>query len=784
MRMIFSLAAAFALSWSTPMAAEAASANLVTNGGFEMGLANWRPFWSRKANAGTLELDTRVTHSGTNAVRIEHKGEEDWSFEPLSRLLVQPGDIYELKVWAKMEGAGTVTLCASTWDAEARNRDWSQGERTTGAKAAWTEVTTRLVVAAGVIAVQPRIIGHGSGTIWLDDYSVVKVGSIAGLRPKGLPAAYHLTNQTLILSLDTRQTTLSVTDRRTGKTNSQYSPNTEFVVTAATSAVDRIHLDLLHIVTGAILKADLALDPARPEFTFTVSGSGDLESPLRFPYPFASEPGDRLVVPMNEGISFPVEDSTIEPFRLIAYGGHGICMAFWGVTDDQRGHSVIIETPDDAAIRLQRHDGRLAIAPEWDPQRGQFGYTRKLRYVFFDKGGHVAIAKRYREFARQTGLLKTLAQKRAENSNVDLLIGAVNVWNWDEKPEVLAKEMQEAGIDRILWSRGGSAESLKRLNEMKVLTSRYDIYQDMMDPAKFPLLRYVHGDWTTGAWPKDIIWKADGDWLKGWGIEGKDGGWFYCGVLCDRQALPYARERIPAELAERPYLCRFIDTTTAAPWNECYSTNHPMTRTQSRESKMKLLEYVSKDMKLVTGCETGHDAAVPFLHYFEGMLSLGPYRVPDAGRNMQRIVDEVPENVAKFQLGHAYRLPLWELVYHDCVVAQWYWGDYNNKLPALWDKRDLFNLLYGTPPMFMFDRKIWQARKERFVQSYRNICHQVRAVGYEEMTDHRILTPDRNVQQTSFANGVVITVNFGSADYELPSGQVVKGMGFVVGKGR
>ena len=78
------------------------------------------------------------------------------------------------------------------------------------------------------------------------------------------------------------------------------------------------------------------------------------------------------------------------------------------------------------------------------------------------------------------------------------------------------------------------------------------------------------------------------------------------------------------------------------------------------------------------------------MHYFEGMLSLGPYRVPDAGRDMQRIWDEVPEQVAKFQTGHYYRLPLWELVYHDCVVAQWYWGDYNNKLPAVWDRRDLY----------------------------------------------------------------------------------------------
>jgi len=67
-----------------------------------------------------------------------------------------------------------------------------------------------------------------------------------------------------------------------------------------------------------------------------------------------------------------------------------------------------------------------------------------------------------------------------------------------------------------------------------------------------------------------------------------------------------------------------------------------MTRTQSREHKMELLRYISEDEKMVTGCETGHDASVPFLHYFEGMLSLGPFRVPDSGRNMSVIWTNVP----------------------------------------------------------------------------------------------------------------------------------------------
>ena len=253
-------------------------------------------------------------------------------------------------------------------------------------------------------------------------------------------------------------------------------------------------------------------------------------------------------------------------------------------------------------------------------------------------------------------------------------------------------------------------------------------------------------------------------------MEGKQNDGYDCAVLCDRRAPAYAARRIPDELAPHPYRCRFIDTTTAAPWQECYDTKHPMTRTESKVWKMKLLDDVSHDSQLVTGCETGHDAAVPFLHYFEGMMSLVPYRVPDAGRDMARIWTNAPEAVVKFQLGHQYRLPLWEQVYHDCVVAQWYWGDYNNKLPMLWDIRDLFNVLYGVPPMFMFNHDLWEENKLRFVQSYRNTCPLVRRVGYSEMTDHRFLTPDRIVQQTAFANGVTVTVNFGTSAYHFPDG--------------
>jgi hypothetical protein len=205
-----------------------------------------------------------------------------------------------------------------------------------------------------------------------------------------------------------------------------------------------------------------------------------------------------------------------------------------------------------------------------------------------------------------------------------------------------------------------------------------------------------------------------------------------------------------------------------------------MTRSQSRQHKMELLNVISGEFNLVCGSETGHEASVPFCDYFEGMLSLGNYRVEDAGRHMDRVLDEVPAQVAKYQVGETYRLPLWELVYHDCVVAQWYWGDYNNKLPKIWRKRDLFNALYGTPPMYMFTLKQWAEMKDRFAASYKVAEPVSRATGYSEMTDHRILTPDRHVQQSVFANGVTVTVNFGDVPYTSADGTSIPPLDLIV----
>lgn len=740
--------------------------------------------WARDKDTASLVREGEV-------FAVEHRGGQDWSLGGFPRIAVKPGDVFETFCKVKLTKEGEHSHAETSVilrDAQGDALAWSYGRATVSETGGWTELAARFSIPEGVASIEPRLIGFGALSVRAEGYVVKRTGSLQARGNPDMPRQVTLAGAGISVAVDCAAGNFAVTDSRTGRVWGQEPVKAGWRVLDAVASQDGrgVTLKLLEPETLCEFRASVSVAADVPEVAVQIEGEGRMSRPLDFPAPFVTRKGDRLIVPMNEGVGYPVDEEHQGLWRMIAYGGHGICMGFFGVAEDAAGAGwmCILETSNDAAMNARKGDNGLWLAgPSWDAERGAFGYARRARYVFFDKGGHVAMCKRYREHAKREGLYVPFTEKVKRNPKIDLLIGAANIWNWDAKGSkaALVAEMQAAGMERILWSGGGSAEEITALNALpKVLTSRYDIYQDIMDPANHDRVGYKHGDWVTEAFPHDINWKGPGgDWRRGWQVKAKDGTMIPCAVICDAKALPYARKRISEELKTKPYGARFIDTTVAAPWFECYHPDHPMTRTQSRQHKMELLKLIG-EFGLVCGSETGHEASVPFCDFFEGMLSLGNYRVPDSGRDMLRVWDEVPERVAKYQVGEAYRLPLWELVYHDCVVAQWYWGDYNNKLPAIWRKRDLFNALYGTPPMYMFTMKQWAEMKDRFVASYKVAAPVARATGYAEMTDHRVLTPDRKVQQTVFANGVTVTVNFGDAPYRAADGTSVGALDFTV----
>ena len=151
------------------------------------------------------------------------------------------------------------------------------------------------------------------------------------------------------------------------------------------------------------------------------------------------------------------------------------------------------------------------------------------------------------------------------------------------------------------------------------------------------------------------------------------------------------------------------------------------------------------------------------------------FRAEDAGRRMTTLYRgaDIPENFSRYMLNPRYRIPLWQLVYHDCAVSYWYWGDSSNCCPELMIFRDLFDALCGEPPLYSLTATQWEELKEQIAESYHRATPVARAAGLERMIAFDCLTGDRTVQRSVFANGLTVTVNFSDRDFTAEDGTVL-----------
>jgi len=541
----------------------------------------------------------------------------------------------------------------------------------------------------------------------------------------------------------------------------------------------------LTLVTG---RPELAVEADTPDRSVAMAATPLLEPLL------TSRPGGVLVVAdYSNGHLYPLEAA---PFPRGSLATSRMDMPWVGVChlDRGNGYMLIVETSDDGLVQLRpaKLDGRKTIGPQMylNPCKKEFGYARRMLYAFSARGGYVAQAKRYREFARRQGLIVPFAEKLKKNRNLERLFGAPDVWG--NSSVKFAREAKSLGVEKMLIHGRCSPADMKAINDLGYLTSEYDNYTDVFSIAPGKGVDSSHD-----RVPENVVLKADGERMKAWLTFDKKQQYM---KRCPATWLPAARQVIPKVLDERPFVGRFIDVTTAEDLYECYDPNHPLTRGQKRRCGVELLSYV-RSLGLVVGGEHGVWWGVPQLDYIEGMMS-GGYASWPAGHLLHPKSKDQEftgpsghkyntwDKYAQWGIGHEARVPLWELVFHDCVVSTWYWGDASDFLltaaPEVTPKKDAFNVLYGTIPLLWANKEgSWPTHREVFLRTYRNTCKLHEVIAGTELLDHEFVTADRSVQRTRFSDGTEVIVNFGprpyaaklaGREYQLPQdGFAVKG---------
>ena len=747
----------------------------------------------------------RFSIRADGVAELRHRGKADWSLDAFERIPTKPGEAFTFTCRSERASDAELSrpfrLCAALFDAQGRlmAHDW-------GAKACrpGESGTTTFLIPNGAAFVQPRFIGTGDFAGAFPLAKFMRAENVERVTPEAtLKPVLAVSSPFLDVTFTTTNGVFAVKDRRTGRVWSS-TPRTESASrTIVIQSAFRRTMFAVRFVDGESLMRYTVvcrLEPDAPEFEVSVNADSEsplgADVPLAFPPPLSSRPGDRVIIPQGEGYGVP-SDSKIELPQLAAFSGQDLSMAFFGVVEDRTGAGwmAILETPDDAyALPVRLGADRLwSVGPAWIGQRGRFGYARKVRYAFVDKGGPVALAKRYRAYALAKGLVRTLREKAQTRPRVAQLPGIANVCylpaRGDKGAVEMAAALQAAGIDRLLWNQKVAPSAVRELAAQEnVLVSCHDLYRDVYHPEQLRKLGWTHGP-NEKAWPRDVNWQnISGAWRRADKVASRTGENTYCAMMCDCEAPKHARARLASEQRMRPYGARTVDAFLTEPWQECWHPNHPMTRTVSRLARLEVLGVMADEFKLVVGAEQGHDACLRNCDYFEGLLSPMAWRMPPGGGKDDFRQPETPANVAPEQLAVValralapeLRLPLWELVYHDCGVAFWHWRDASNWPLSLWRRRDLFNVLYGTSGTFTFDGGMWEKERKRFVASYRLWSPVARQTGFSEMVDHQCLTPDRLVQRSVFADGTSVVVNFGDKSYTTADGREVAPMSAVV----
>lgn len=622
---------------------------------------------------------------------------------------------------------------------------------------------------------------------------------------------WTLSDATLDVRFDDQSGLLAVTQKSTGHVWQQLPAEASYQVAEVRQSASRLDLDLkgspdLRVTIELTPKSDLAL---------TVdAGAGEPLKSLAYPGPFAT-PGDdwQLVLPLSEGSLIPVREAAAALGKnrtFPIYNMSGLIMPWLGMTDAalQVGYSLTIDTPFDAALRLGQREDRPVIEPVWQPEMGRFGYARKLRWHFFDGGGYVAQAKHYRDYVRQHEEFSTLRKRAAARPQIDRLIGAVHIYMWDDGRTLdFARELKAAGIDRawIGWDPShppypakGYDEGLKALG---YLSGVYDLYRDIYDDREFDKkaatdekLRslWLHRYPYHGLFQQVVARNPDGT-PKQMRLSGDVGLMRYW--TCTKALLPHVGDRIGRELQTYPHDSVFLDVTLAAGPIECFSPDHPMTRREDAAARMEIHKYMADKLGLVVGSEWGAGYGVAHTEFMHGVVTMSnfwgrdmfnpnsPYFTGtwrDTVRPQIMLGDtKASPTYWKYGLGPEYRIPLYELVFHDCTVASWRWDDNSLKQTEAWARKDLFTALYAVAPQWNLDRALWEKHRDRFVASYRALAPVLRVVGYDEMTDHRFLNADRTLQESTFSSGRSVVANFASKA-QTAGGREIPAGGFVL----
>ncbi len=365
-------------------------------------------------------------------------------------------------------------------------------------------------------------------------------------------------------------------------------------------------------------------------------------------------------------------------------------------------------------------------------------------------------------------------------------------WGEGVSPQMI-RDLSAAGLDRLWLGAEGWAGFVERpeivtlARSLGDLIGTYDSYDSVHSPSAKP-----DETWPTAQFDEDLylnggVIKADGQPIRGFQKKGFR--------LNASAARPWMEQRVSGLMNIFPANSWFMDCDGFGDFYDDYSTNHPATQASDMAERIARCAWIRDTYHAVIGsegCSAGLAATLFFAH---GVLTpvigwgdpdlknkgskyfLGAYYPPAQPAVFFKPVP-LKEKYRRLFYDPAVRLPLFETVFHDSVVATHHWSNPSLKFPEVAGTVELLELLYNVPPLYHLNRQEFAKEKVTIKRHYDFFSPLHRELGLLPLTDFHWLTADRLVQATTFGGIIELTANFGEStftngQFQLPAQTVM-----------
>lgn len=350
------------------------------------------------------------------------------------------------------------------------------------------------------------------------------------------------------------------------------------------------------------------------------------------------------------------------------------------------------------------------------------------------------------------------------------------------------KSLHQAGLSRLwLGTDNWTAaflhpQAIALAKEEGYLVASYDSYDTGIPPG-------LNDSWLTAQLPAELtekcaIVQADGTNKPGFGGEG-----YYLNPGC---VLPFSQVRMRELIQLAGLNSLFLDVDGTGMVSDDYQPEHPTGATQMAADRNARMAWFSNSIKLPLGSEDGNAVTARHIMFAHGMETWGfgwrdgdmrhnkksPYYLGSWWPNAQPATFFSPAKVKPLYytviFDPRYRLPLYQAVFHDSVITTHHWTFDNLKFRNVKITRALLSQLYNTPPLFNLSRSTLKLRLPEIIKadaSFR-VLHQV--LWDKALTRFRWLDRAGWVQQTTFSDGSVLTVNFGDREFNGIAAQTLR----------